>query len=163
MVWRWYGSSVLVIVLDQWTKWLAESNLVFGQSIPVTSFFNLTLAYNKGAAFSFLANAGGWQRWFFIALALVISVAMIVAIARMKKGHVVLASSMALILGGAIGNVIDRIRFGHVVDFLDVFYGKYHWPAFNIADAAIVVGAGLLILDGFLDKKPDSEKSNSFI
>jgi signal peptidase II len=122
------------------------------QTIEVMPHFNFTLAYNYGAAFSFLADAGGWQRWFFTGLAAVFSVVISVWIARLKPTAKLEAISLSLILGGAVGNLIDRLLFGYVIDFLDIYYGSYHWPAFNIADSAICVGAVLLILDSFRKK-----------
>jgi signal peptidase II len=118
----------------------------------VVPYFNFTLAYNYGAAFSFLADAGGWQRWFFTGLAAIFSVVMFVWITRLKSSAKLEAISLSLSLGGAIGNLVDRLIFGYVIDFLDVYYQSYHWPAFNIADSAICIGAVLLILDSFKKK-----------
>lgn len=148
---RWLGLSALVIVLDQLTKNWITSAFQLGDSLTITGFFNLVLAYNTGAAFSFLAGAGGWQRIFFIAIA-VIAAIVIVYIMRKPENHTLLNAALALILGGAIGNVIDRIRLGHVVDFIQVHGAGYYFPAFNIADSAITVGAALLIWDSF--RKP---------
>jgi signal peptidase II len=148
---RWLGLSALVIVLDQLTKGWVTSSFQSGDSITVTGFFNLVLAYNTGAAFSFLADAGGWQRTFFVAIA-VIAAVFIVYLLRKPQNHALLNAALALILGGAIGNVIDRIRLGHVVDFIQVHAAGYYWPAFNIADSAITIGAALLIWDSF--RKP---------
>ena len=150
---KWYGLSFLVIVLDQVSKQLAEAQLVYHKAVAVFPGFNFTLMYNEGAAFSFLSDAGGWQRWFFTALSIVISIVLIIWIKRLDHDKRILAAGLALILGGAIGNVIDRIFFGHVIDFIDVYYQTHHWPAFNIADSAIVLGACLLILDMFLEHK----------
>ncbi len=146
---RWSGLSVLVIVLDQLTKQLAEAQLVLHQPVNIFAGLNFTLLYNKGAAFSFLSDAGGWQRWFFTLLSLAISAVLVVWLHRLTADKRILAVGLALILGGAIGNVIDRILFGHVIDFIDVYYQSYHWPAFNIADSAISLGALLLIIDMF--------------
>ncbi|MGM0563214.1 MAG: signal peptidase II [Pseudomonadota bacterium] len=140
-----YALALLVVVLDQATKLAAEYWLGYREVVPVTPFFNLTLAYNPGAAFSFLADGGGWQRWFFSALALVISVILAVWLWRLKEEERVMAWPLSLIIGGAVGNLIDRLAYGHVIDFLDFYYGGYHWPAFNLADSAIVCGAGLMI------------------
>ncbi len=148
---KWLTISAAVIVLDQLTKWLISSWLSLYETVEVIPYFNLTLAHNTGAAFSFLAQAGGWQRWFFVGLALVISIGLIIWLRKVKDNNLE-SLSISLILGGAIGNVIDRFLLGYVVDFLDVYYGNYHWPAFNIADSAIVVGAMLLILDSFKSK-----------
>jgi signal peptidase II len=145
---KWLWLSGLVIVLDQVSKWLMSSWLSLYETVAVIPFFNLTMAHNTGAAFSFLAGAGGWQRWFFVGLAVLISIGLLIWIQKLAKTNME-AMSVSLILGGAIGNVIDRVYFGYVIDFLDVYYGSYHWPAFNIADSAIVVGAVLLIMDSF--------------
>ena len=139
----------LVIVFDQVSKWLMVSWLSLYETVAVMPYFNLTMAHNHGAAFSFLAQAGGWQRWFFIGLALAISTFLLFWLARFKPHAKLEAISLSLILGGAIGNVIDRIVYGYVIDFLDFYIGTSHWPAFNIADSAICVGAVLLILDSF--------------
>ncbi len=144
---RWLWLSGLVITLDQLTKLLAERYLTMHQPVPVIpGFFDLLLAYNEGAAFSFLADAGGWQRWFFTALALGVSVFLILWLKRLHPSEKLTAIALALILGGAIGNLIDRILYGHVIDFISWYYGEYRWPAFNIADSAITLGATLLIV-----------------
>ena len=145
---RWLGLSAIVILLDQLTKSWVTNAFQLGDSLTVTSFFNLMLAYNTGAAFSFLAGAGGWQRVFFIAIAVIAS-AVIVYLLRKPQNHRLMNTSLALILGGAIGNVTDRVRLGHVVDFIQVHAAGYYWPAFNVADSAITVGAVLLIWDSF--------------
>jgi len=150
--------SAVIIVLDQVTKWLMVSWLALYETVAVMPYFNLTMAHNYGAAFSFLAQAGGWQRWFFIVLAVVISIVLIVWLAKLKPHAKLEAISLSLILGGAIGNVIDRIVYGYVVDFLDVYIGSSHWPAFNMADSAICIGAVLLILDSF-KSEPESQTS----
>ena len=145
----WLALALLVLFLDQLTKIVIERAFNFGDVRPVTSFFNLVLTYNKGAAFSFLANAGGWQDEFLTVIGLAASAFILYLLAR--HGHQRLfAGALALILGGAIGNVIDRIVHGHVIDFLDFHWGGWHWPAFNLADSAIVGGAALLILDELL-------------
>lgn len=149
---KWLNLSALIIVLDQLTKWLMSSWLDLYETVAVVPYFNLTLAHNYGAAFSFLASAGGWQRWFFTILAIVVSIVLTVWMKRLKANAKLEAISLALILGGAIGNVIDRVAHGYVIDFLDVYVGSYHWPAFNIADSAICVGAVLLIFDSFRSK-----------
>lgn len=148
---KWLWLSGLVIVLDQASKWFMTSILSLHESIVVIPFFNLSMAHNYGAAFSFLAQMGGWQRWFFVGLTTVISVGLFIWLKKLAKTNVE-AMSVSLILGGALGNVIDRIYFGYVVDFLDVYYGSYHWPTFNIADSAIVVGAVILVIDSFVHK-----------
>ena len=160
----WLTIAGVVLLLDQVTKQLAEAMLAFGESVAVLPFFNITLAYNTGAAFSFLAQAGGWQRWFFAALALTVSGIILLWLRRLKPQEKWSGVALALILGGALGNVIDRLLFGHVIDFLDVYYTadqcmalfsfeplaqgmRCHWPAFNIADSAISVGAVMMVID----------------
>jgi len=154
----WLLLSIAVIALDQATKWLAESSLTPYQPVPVMPLVNLTLAYNTGAAFSFLSDAGGWQRWFFIALSVVVAAVLFNWLWRMRAEERLQAASISLILGGAIGNLIDRVSLGHVIDFFDVYYGPHHWPIFNIADSAIVVGVVLLIIDMFFNQHHESEK-----
>tara|TARA_B100000768_G_C11136759_1_gene314286 strand:- start:81 stop:542 length:462 start_codon:yes stop_codon:yes gene_type:complete len=141
--------TIVVIVFDQASKWLMMSWLSLYETVAVMPYFNLTMAHNEGAAFSFLAQAGGWQRWFFIGLALIISSLLLVWLAKLKPTEKLEAISLSLILGGAIGNVIDRISYGYVVDFIDLYIGQNHWPVFNIADSAICIGAILLIADSF--------------
>lgn len=148
--------SLVVIVADQTSKTVMVNWLDLYETMPVLPFFNLTLAHNSGAAFSFLAGAGGWQRWFFVVLAAVISVVLIIWMRRLAETAKLEAISLALIIGGAIGNVIDRLIYGYVIDFLDVYAGSYHWPAFNLADSAICVGAVLLIIDSF--RKPAEQR-----
>ncbi len=138
--------AALVVVLDQMSK-LAVLRLIEPyQTIPVLPGFNLTLAFNRGASFSFLADAGGWQRWLFSAISVAASVVIVVLLRRTAPGDRLNGIGLSLVLGGAVGNLIDRLWLGHVVDFLDVYYGTAHWPAFNVADSAITVGAALLIL-----------------
>ncbi len=153
LVWLWL--TLLVVILDQWTKFLAETHLVYLDPVPVIPSFNLMLAYNTGAAFSFLSDAGGWQRWFFTVLKLVISGVIIYWLYTLKPQQKWLAIALALILGGAIGNVWDRIQLGHVVDFIQLYYQSWYWPTFNIADSAICVGAVIFIIDSFR-KQPES-------
>lgn len=152
----WYALALLIIVLDQFTKGMAEQYLDYGRPLVLTGWFNLTLQYNPGAAFSFLSDAGGWQRYFFSAIALVISAVLVLWLYRLPATQRLLPLSLALILGGAIGNLWDRVVLGHVVDFISVHYGGYFFPAFNIADSAITVGAALMILDSLLAPRPDS-------
>lgn len=138
--------AALVLGLDQASK-LAVLRLIEPyQTIPVLPGFNLTLAFNRGASFSFLADAGGWQRWLFSAISVAASVVIVVLLRRTAPGDRLNASGLSLVLGGALGNLIDRLWLGHVVDFLDVYYSASHWPAFNVADSAITVGAVLLVL-----------------
>jgi len=145
----WLALAVLVILLDQLTKLLIVGQYPLGWSQSVTHFFNLVRVHNTGAAFSFLASASGWQRWFFTGLGAVAAV-LIVWMLRSHPGQKLFGFALSLILGGAIGNVIDRLMYGHVVDFLDVHWAGWHFPAFNLADSAITVGAGCLLLDEFL-------------
>lgn len=144
---RWLWLTVLIIGADQVSKYWAVSELVLHQPVPILPSLNLMLAYNRGAAFSFLSSASGWQRWFFVVLALAVSVVLIVWLRRLTAGQRLHSCALALILGGALGNVWDRFVVGYVVDFIDVYYHTWHWPVFNIADAAITVGAVLLIID----------------
>ena len=138
---------MLVVILDQASKYTATKELILHKAVPLISGFNFTLAYNSGAAFSFLSNADGWQRWFFISISSAISIAIIIWLFRLSGQRRCLAVGLVLILGGALGNLWDRITLGYVIDFLDVYYQKWHWPAFNVADSAITVGAVLLIVD----------------
>jgi signal peptidase II len=147
----WLGLAGAVILLDQATKLWVLGSFALHERLAVTSFFNLVLVYNPGASFSFLADAGGWQRWFFVALALAISVWLVVTIRR-HAAERLLPSALALVRGGALGNVIDRLRFGAVVDFLDFHLAGWHWPAFNVADSAITVGVALLLWQQFTQK-----------
>lgn len=140
--------ATLVLLFDWVSKRWIESILIFGDAIEVTNFFNLVLTYNAGAAFSFLSDASGWQRWFLSAIALLASI-LIVYLLYKHASNQRFSIALSLILGGAIGNLLDRIMLGHVVDFLDFHIAGHHWPAFNIADSAISVGAFLLIVDSF--------------
>jgi signal peptidase II len=142
----WMGIVSIIILLDQITKITVERLFVYGEERVVTSFFNLVLAYNRGAAFSFLSNEGGWQRWFFTAIGIG-AVIFIGYLLRKHAGQRLFCWALSLIMGGAIGNVIDRIAYGHVIDFLDFHMAGIHFPAFNIADSAITVGAILFIYD----------------
>jgi signal peptidase II len=145
---RWLALSALLVVVDQVVKYVAVARLAGGKVIEVTSFFNLVLVYNPGAAFSFLSDAAGWQRGLFIAIALGAS-AWIVYLLRRYPGERLFALALSLVLAGAVGNVIDRIAHGAVIDFLDFHAFGWHWPAFNVADSAITCGAALLIWDAF--------------
>lgn len=144
---KWLLLSVLVVVLDQWTKGLATAGLQYGQPVPVTGFFDLTLLHNTGAAFSFLSDAAGWQRWFFTVVAVIMGGVLLVWVWRLPPGSRWLACALCLVLGGALGNLWDRIALGYVVDFISVHYAGWYFPAFNVADSAITVGAGMLIVD----------------
>ncbi|GAB3092346.1 lipoprotein signal peptidase [Aestuariicella hydrocarbonica] len=152
-VWKWYGLAALIIVLDQLSKnWVSE-NFTYGVPWVITDFFNFTLLHNKGAAFSFLSDAGGWQRWFFGAVAAVVSCVLVWWMARLDASKRWELMALALVLGGAIGNLYDRAVLGYVVDFIVVHYRDHFWPAFNLADSAICVGAGMLIVDSFRSGK----------
>jgi len=150
----WLVLSALVIVLDQLTKHIAIAALEPYKAEPVIpGFLNWTLAYNAGAAFSFLHDAGGWQRWLFTVLAIAVSAVLVIWLRRTDRGEWRTALPLALVIGGALGNLIDRVRFGHVTDFIEVYYQQWSWPAFNVADSAISVGAVLLILFGLGGRK----------
>ena len=153
---RWLLLAGGVIVADFLTKAWVLSAFQPHESIAVLPFFNLVLVFNAGAAFSFLAGAGGWQKWFFVVLALAISAWIIVMLRRHAEDRLQ-SFALALVLGGALGNVVDRLRFGAVVDFLDFHVAGWHWPAFNVADSAITVGVLLLVLHSFIHKEPAHE------
>lgn len=155
LIWLWL--SAVLVALDQWTKHLVLTHLQEGTPIPaIPGFLNWSLAFNSGAAFSFLADAGGWQRWGFGALAVVISLVLAAWLARTPRRDWLTALPLALVVGGAIGNLIDRLRYGHVVDFIQVYRGDWAFPTFNVADSAISVGAVLLVLGSLRSgKAPD--------
>ena len=144
---KWLWLTGLTVALDQASKLAIDASMQLYQSIELIPFFNLTYVRNTGAAFSFLSEAGGWQRWFFAILASIISIVLAVWLAKLKKHEILMAASLSLILGGAIGNLIDRVLYGYVIDFLDVYYQSWHWPAFNVADSAITVGVILMLLE----------------
>jgi signal peptidase II len=149
--------ALLVVVLDQWTKGLAESALEHGRPVQLLPVLNLSLQYNTGAAFSFLQDAGGWQRWFFSGVAIVVSLVLCVWLVRLPPAENLLAWSLAFILGGALGNLWDRLALGHVVDFISFHYAGSYFPAFNLADSAITLGAGLMILDAIIQTRGHEE------
>ena len=151
---KWFCLSAAVAVLDYLTKIAVLAALAPGESRAVAPFFNLVLVFNKGAAFSFLAGAEGWQTPFFAAIAVVVSVVVGFLILK-NKGKKLFCAGLALILGGALGNLYDRLAYGQVVDFLDLHAAGWHWPAFNVADSAITVGAVILIVESFCSKKSD--------
>jgi len=154
---RWLAFSIAIVLVDQLTKYLVLARFRPGERLPVIDgLFDLVLAYNPGAAFSFLSNASGWQRYLFVALALVVSFVLVLFLRR--AGSAALHLGLALILGGALGNVIDRLVIGEVVDFLLVYHGSWSWPAFNVADSAISIGAALLILDSFRARRADEPR-----
>lgn len=155
--WFWYVTALVVVVLDQASKHAIEAAFEYGETKVFTSFFNFTLAYNPGAAFSFLAEAGGWQRWFFAVIAIAASVLLSVWIARTAQHKPREAFGLAFILGGALGNLYDRIVLGHVVDFIVVHYQDNYWPAFNLADSAITLGAAVLIIDMLFTKEKKAD------
>lgn len=142
---RWLGLSVFVVLLDQITKYAAQSSLVYAEPLAVLPWFNLTLLYNRGAAFSFLSDAAGWQRWFFTLVAIVAIALLTNWLRKLRHEQYLLGLSLSLVIGGAAGNLVDRVLFGHVIDFIQVYYQSFYWPAFNLADSAITAGAALLI------------------
>lgn len=144
---RWLWLAVVVLAVDQLTKAWVSATLRLYEDISVLPFLDITLVHNTGAAFSFLSGASGWQRWFFVALALAVSAAILVWLGRIGRGQRWVPAGLALILGGALGNVWDRLVHGYVIDFIDVYYRSWHWPAFNVADSAITVGAVILVVD----------------
>jgi len=161
---KWLWLSALMVILDQLTKKIAEAELLLHKPIAIFPSFNFTLMYNKGAAFSFLSEADGWQRIFFVALSTIISIFLFFWLKQItsddkQKNNQLLQIAIALILGGAIGNLIDRAMTGAVVDFIQLYYSTYYFPAFNIADSAITVGAALLIIDMFLESKRNKNKT----
>jgi len=153
----WLALAFVITALDQATKVAIERTLLQGEILRITHYFNLVLAYNKGAAFSFLANAGGWQKHLFTVIGIAASLFIIFLLIRHGEQKL-FSFALALILGGAIGNVIDRVLYGHVIDFLDFHIAGWHWPAFNIADSAIVCGAILLVLEEFLRTRRAKQK-----
>ncbi|MCS5588291.1 MAG: signal peptidase II [Porticoccaceae bacterium] len=155
--WLWLGVALAVLLVDQLTKlWIMEQ-FNYGASEALTGFFNLVHVHNYGAAFSFLNSEGGWQRWAFSFFALAVSVVIVVWIGRLSPQKKLEGCALALILGGALGNLYDRVTLGYVVDFLDFHWSAVHFPAFNIADTGISVGALLMILDGFLNNSPSDQ------
>ncbi|MEM9690422.1 MAG: signal peptidase II [Pseudomonadota bacterium] len=158
---HWMIIAVVIVALDQATKWaIVEWVPLYGR-VPINDFFNLTHQRNFGAAFSFLAEAGGWQRWFFITLALVVSVVLVVWSWKERQvGSTMLVAGLALVLGGAVGNLIDRVVLGYVTDFIQVWFGSWAFPSFNVADSAISIGAVLLILDSILAKPEEQQPAS---
>lgn len=155
---KWLGIAGLVIVLDHLSKWWVSTTMELHQTIPVWPFFSLVRVHNYGAAFSFLADAGGWQRWFFIVIG-VVATAIIVRLLKTHSHEPRMAWALALVLGGALGNVTDRVILGYVVDFLYLHYQGFAWPAFNIADSAISIGAAMLIWDSVFRKTSSAKKT----
>ena len=161
LAYAWLLMSVVIIVLDWWTKGLATESLTLYRPVELTSWLNMTLAHNYGAAFSFLSDAGGWQRWLFTGLASVVTLVLIVWLLRLPAGEKLTGAALGLIIGGAVGNLIDRVVNGYVVDFIDVYYQGWHWPAFNVADSAITGGVILLLLDGLFFSKPGKQSGQA--
>ncbi len=151
LIYLWLSAAVIAV--DQLSKAAIERGLGLYQSIVVLPVLEITRLHNTGAAFSFLADAAGWQRWLFTALAIIVSAALVLWLRRIDRGARALASAVALILGGAVGNVIDRLRLGHVIDFIHAHWGEHYFPAFNVADSAITIGAALLLLDAWLEAR----------
>lgn len=152
----WLMLSALLIVLDQWTKMMVVAALDYRTPVPVLPGLNWTLVHNEGGAFSFLSDHGGWQRWFFLVVASVVTVVLVEWLRRTARRQWVLCLPLALLIGGAIGNLIDRARLGYVIDFVDVYYGTWHWPAFNVADSGITVGIVMLIAYEIFGRKSES-------
>jgi len=146
--------ALVVVILDQLSKWWVLSNYQPYEVQSLLPVFNMTLVFNKGAAFSFLSDAGGWQRWFFTGLSGVVSIALVVWLTRLRSDERMTAVSLALILGGALGNLLDRVRLGKVVDFLDFYWQQWHWPAFNVADSAITIGVVLMLWASLRQREP---------
>ncbi|MGD0959728.1 MAG: signal peptidase II [Methylomonas sp.] len=146
---KWLWISALTLVLDQASKLAVDGSMQLFQSISLLPFFNLTYVHNTGASFSFLSEAGGWQRWLFAGLAVCMSGVITVWLLRLQKHETLMAVALSMVLGGAVGNLIDRITYGYVIDFLDIYYQSWHWPVFNIADSAICIGVGLMLLESF--------------
>ena len=159
LIWAWL--SLAVIILDLVTKQLAETYLSYGQPVPILPVFDLTLLYNPGAAFSFLADEGGWQRWFFTAIALGVSTMLVIWMRGLPRTQMWLGIALALILGGALGNLYDRLVYGHVIDFISVHWDGAYFPAFNIADSAISVGAAMMIIDVILETRREKQAGSS--
>lgn len=148
---KWLWLSLAVVILDQATKYMALAYLQFGHPVAVIPFLNFRLAFNPGAAFSFLSDAGGWQRWFFVVLTLGVTVFLLTWLLRLRPPARLLGLALSLIIGGAVGNLVDRLRFGYVVDFIDFYVDNWHWPTFNVADSAITVGVAFMLLDSVLE------------
>ncbi|MFT5032815.1 MAG: signal peptidase II [Bacteroidia bacterium] len=144
---KWYAIAIVFVLLDQVTKVVAATYLSYGQPVYVLPVFNITLHYNTGAAFSFLSDAGGWQRWFFILVSTLVSTALIVWVGLIKNQQRLLSFALVMILAGAVGNLVDRVFLGYVVDFVSLHWNEYYFPAFNVADACITLGAGSMLLD----------------
>ncbi len=159
LVWSWL--SLLIVVFDQVSKQWADAALQLYRPVELLPGLNFTLSYNSGAAFSFLSDAGGWQRWLFTVLAVAVSLFILRWMHTLRRDERWMAVALALILGGALGNVWDRIVLGHVIDFIDVYYQQWHWPTFNVADSAICVGAVMLVVDALRNRDEKNEEGPS--
>ena len=157
---HWLGLSVLIVIADQLTKSIATAKLVYLQPHNVFPGLNMTLVHNTGAAFSILNQAGGWQRWFFIILTVVVSMVLLYWLKTLPRNRRWLAIALAMVLGGAFGNLWDRVMLGYVIDFIDVYYGEAHWPAFNVADSGICIGAFMLVIDALWFDRAEVTTSN---
>lgn len=157
VIFRWFSISAIIVALDLYTKHLVQNAFVYGEHLTINTYFDLVRYHNEGAAFSFLANAGGWQKWFFTAIT---AIAVVVITYLIIKHHAekLFCGGLALVLGGAIGNLYDRLTLGYVVDFLYFHIDDLYWPAFNVADSAICIGVGLLLMDSFKKEKPFAGK-----
>lgn len=155
---KWLWLSALVIVLDQISKLWVVKHFDLYESVALLPSVNLTYVHNTGAAFSFLSSAGGWQRWFFVAIALIATTILMVWLSRLKRSERWMAVTLSLILGGAIGNLYDRISYAYVIDFIHVYYETWHWPVFNVADSAISVGIVMMLIDAFFSKNSTSDE-----
>jgi len=155
---KWLWLSLAVFALDQITKLWVVANFDLYESIQVVPQINITYVHNTGAAFSFLSSAGGWQRWFFVGVAVIASIILTVWLARLKTSDEWMAVTLSLILGGAIGNLFDRISYAYVIDFIDVYYQTWHWPVFNIADCAISIGVVMMLIDTFRPEPTNDSK-----
>lgn len=156
---KWLWISLVVVILDQYTKYLASEQLVLHQPVPIMPLLNFTLMHNEGAAFSFLSDAGGWQRWFFTVVALILGVVIFFWIKKLGKTALWRTIALCLILGGAIGNVWDRIQLGYVVDFIQVYYRSWAWPTFNVADSAISIGVVMIVLEMIREMRQEHKQS----
>jgi signal peptidase II len=150
---RWLWVAVVVLILDRITKYLAQKYLLAYYALPVIPGFNLTLSFNKGAAFSFLNSASGWQTWFFGVIAFLVSIGILVWLTRLKAGERWVAIALSFIVGGALGNLWDRVSYGQVIDFIQLYVSHYYWPTFNIADSAICIGAAILFWNALRDRR----------
>ena len=157
LIWLWL--SLLLFAIDYLTKAIVLEKMFLGESIQLLPFFNFTYMHNYGAAFSFLSEAGGWQRYFLSSVAIIISILLIFWLRKLPANNLVLCGAYSMVLGGAVGNLVDRLQHGYVIDFLHFYYENWHYPAFNVADMAIVCGAGLLLLDAFTGNKVQEPQS----